>query len=378
MNIPTAALELRSTVTDAGEIKLSLESHAIPEPNENEVVVRVEATPVNPSDLANLLAFADTSTGQSSGAGADKVYSAQIPKPAIPLLSARVGMGLKVGNEGAGTVVKAGSGKAASALMGRTVAVMDGAMYCQYRLLNVNQCVPLNERTSARAGASFFVNPLTALGMVETMKMDGAKGIVHTVSASNLGQMLNKLCIKDGINLVNIVRKDSQAELLRSQGAKYICNSSSENFERELIDAIEATGAYVAFDPIGGGDMVSRVMSCMERAAQRSAEVRGPYGTAVHKQLYVYGRLDTSQLNLALNVGFSFSLGGWLMPLFLEKVGLEKAQSLRMRVVDEIETTFASSYSHEISLSEALDAANVERYNLKTTGEKYLINPTLD
>jgi NADPH2:quinone reductase len=262
--------------------------------------------------------------------------------------------------------------------LGKTVAAMDGAMYCQYRKVNVMQCMPLNEGTSAREGASFFVNPLTALGFVETMKMEGHKAIVHTAAASNLGQMLNKLCIKDGIELVNIVRREEQAELLRALGAKYVCNSSSESFTEDLIDAIAETGAYLAFDAIGGGSMGSQILNCMERAALRTSEANGPYGTTIHKQLYVYGRLNTAQLELNLGMGFRYALAGWLMPMFLEKVGAERAQQLRQRIADEITTTFASSYTKEVSLSQVMDAEFVAEFSKMATGTKYLINPTLD
>lgn len=368
-------LELRSLVTEQGEFKLFLKQATIPEPNDNEVVVRIEATPINPSDQASLIFPADVKTGKTSGEDADTVYSAVLKAEVHQLVKSRIGKPLRMGNEGAGTVIKAGASAAAQALLGKTVAVMDGALYCQYRKVNVLQCLELNAGTTAKEGASCFVNPLTALGMTETMRRDGFKALIHTAAASNLGQMLNRLCLKDGIDLINIVRKQEQVDLLKTQGAKYICNSSDANFKKELIAAIEATGAYIAFDATGGGNLASQILTCMEVAAAKNAEVRGPYGSNVYKQVYIYGGLDSSPTVINRNFGFSWGLNAWLLTPFLEKAGLEVSMKMRKRVVDELTTTFASYYTKEISLVEALQADVVAGFSKQATGEKYLITP---
>lgn len=375
--LPDTGLQLRSLVTDDGYLKLILKSSPIPEPGDDEVVVRIEATPINPSDQATLIAPADVSTGNTTGSGADTVYTARLRPGMEGRVKPRIGKPLAAGNEGAGTVVKAGASAAAQALLGKTVAVMDGALYCQYRKVNVMQCLPLNEGTSARDGASCFVNPLTALGMVETMRREGFKALIHTAAASNLGQMLNRVCQKDGIELINIVRKPEQVELLKSQGAKYICNSSDDSFMSDLTRAIEETGAYLAFDATGGGELGSRILTCMEKAALKDVALPGPYGSDTFKQLYIYGGLDLSPTIIHRNFGFSWGINAWLLTPFIAKVGHERAGELRQRVADELHTTFASHYSDEVSLLDVLQADVVAEYSQQATGKKYLINPSL-
>ncbi len=377
MQSPETGLNLRSLVTDDGHLQLILKEAPVPEPGDDDVVVRIEATPINPSDQATLIFPADVSTGKTSGSGADTVYSAKLKAGIESRVKPRIGKPLPAGNEGAGTVVKAGSSKAAQALLGKTVAVMDGALYCQYRKVNVMQCMPLNEGTTAREAASSFVNPLTALGFVETMRAEGFKAIVHTAAASNLGQMLNRICLNDGIDLVNIVRKPEQVELLKSQGAKYVLNSSDDNFMRDLTAAIAATEAYVAFDATGGGDLGSRILTCMEKAALKDTELPGPYGSNTFKQLYIYGSLDMSPTVINRNFGFSWGINAWLLTPFIQKVGPEKTQELQKRVANELTTTFASHYSDEISLTDALQADVVAEYSKQATGKKFLINPSL-
>ena len=374
--LPDTGLQLRSLVTDDGYLKLILKSSPIPEPGDDEVVVRIEATPINPSDQATLIAPADVSTGKTTGSGADTVYTAKLRPGLEGRVKPRIGKPLAAGNEGAGTVVKAGASAAAQALLGKTVAVMDGALYCQYRKVNVMQCLPLNEGTSARDGASCFVNPLTALGMVETMRREGFKALIHTAAASNLGQMLNRVCQKDGIDLINIVRKPEQVELLKSQGAKYVCNSSDDSFMSDLTRAIEETGAYLAFDATGGGELGSRILTCMEKAALKEVALPGPYGSDTFKQLYIYGSLDLSPTIVHRNFGFSWGINAWLLTPFIAKVGPERAGELRQRVADELHTTFASHYSDEVSLLDVLQADVVAEYSQQATGKKYLINPS--
>ena len=371
----TNALQMQSTLLENGVLEVALAEVAIPEPKDHEVVVRVEASPINPSDLGVMFGPADISAATSTGKGAKTVLSAPVAPQIMPRFKARVGQALPVGNEGAGVVVAAGKNPEAQALMGKTVALLGGGMYAQYRAAPAMMCLPLPEGATAKEGASCFVNPLTALGMTETMRMEGHKALVHTAAASNLGQMLNKICIADGIDLVNIVRKKEQADILKGLGAKYIVNSSDESFMSDLTDALHATGATIAFDATGGGNLASQILTGMEQAAARTPSEYSIYGSVAHKQVYLYGGLDLSPTVLNRAYGMAWGVGGWLLPHFLARVGMEKGNELRTRVARELNTTFASHYTDELSLAEALDAATAKKYNLKTTGEKYLMCP---
>lgn len=369
---PTRGMQLRSLIKSNGELELSLAEVEVAAPGPDEVVVRVEASPLNPSDLGLLLGPADLSTLKAEGG----VVTANVPQQILPALSARIGESMPVGNEGAGTVVAAGSDPAAQALMGKTVALLGGAMYAQYRTAKAADVLPLPPGASAADGASCFVNPLTALGMVETMRAEGHKALAHTAAASNLGQMLNRICLKDGVPLVNIVRSAEQAKLLKDQGAKYVLDSMADGFQAALTDAFAETGVTLAFDAIGGGKLASQILSAMEAALNRTAGAYSRYGSSTHKQVYIYGSLDTRPTELARNYGLAWGLGGWLLTPFLMKLGAEGTQRLRQRVVDELKTTFASHYTAEISLAEALQPEVIAAYNRKGTGAKYLINPS--
>ncbi|MDO8252709.1 MAG: zinc-binding dehydrogenase [Rhodoferax sp.] len=371
----SAGLQLRSLVKLSGELEISLLSVATPEPAPDEVVVRIEATPLNPSDIGLLFGAADISTAKVSGTPASPVVTAQIPERLMKSMAGRLGQSLPVGNEGAGVVVAAGSPEAAQALLGKTVAMLGGAMYAQYRCIKADQCLVLPAGTTPAEGASCFVNPLTALGMVETMRREGHKALVHTAAASNLGQMLNKICLKDQIGLVNIVRKPEQAALLKSIGAKHVCDTSTPTFMEDLTQALVDTGATIAFDATGGGKLAGQILTCMEAALNRNATEYSRYGSTTHKQVYIYGGLDTSPTELNRNFGFAWGMGGWLLFSFLQRIGAPAVQALRQRVAAELKTTFASSYSKEISLAEALQPETIAVYGQRATGTKYLINP---
>jgi NADPH:quinone reductase-like Zn-dependent oxidoreductase len=371
----TTGLQLRSLLKTSGELQVSLERVDVPEPAADEVVVRVEATPINPSDLGLLLGPADLKTVTVSGTPTQPVLTAKVPQAAMKAMAGRLDESMPVGNEGAGTVVKAGSSSEAQALLGKTVAMIGGAMYAQYRTMKVRDCLPLPAGATAADGASCFVNPLTSLGMVETMKREGHKALVHTAAASNLGQMLNKICIKDGVALVNIVRSKEQADILRKIGAKYIIDSTSPTFMDDLTNALVETGATIAFDAIGGGRLAGQILTCMEVAANKTAKVYSRYGSSVHKQVYVYGSLDPGPIELNRAFGMAWGVGGWLLFPFLMKIGAADGARLRQRVVDELKTTFASHYTRVVSLQEALQPGNVAEYAKRATGEKFLINP---
>lgn len=368
-------LELRSLLKKNGELELSLAKVPTPEPAEDEIVVRVEGAPINPSDLGLLIGPADMSAATVSGTKEQPVVTAKVPEAALKAMAGRLDESMPVGNEGAGVVIKTGSSDAAKALMGKTVAMIGGAMYAQYRVIKARDVLPLPAGTTAAEGASCFVNPLTALGMTETMRREGHKALVHTAAASNLGQMLNKICIKDGIGLVNIVRSKEQADILHKLGAKYVVDSTAPSFMDDLTNALVETGATIAFDAIGGGKLAGQILTCMEIAANKTAKVYSRYGSSVHKQVYVYGGLDPRPIELNRAFGMMWGVGGWLLFPFLMKIGQADGAKLRARVVAELKTTFASHYTQVVSLQEALQLSNIAVYNKRATGEKFLINP---
>ncbi len=372
------ALQMHSTLHEDGTLNLSLADVEIPTPADHEVVIRIDASPINPSDLGVLFGAANVDDATTEGEGVASVLSAPVPEYFLPRLKSRIGQALTVGNEGAGVVVAAGKNPEAQALLGKVVGVAGGAMYAQYRAAPAMMCLPVAEGTTAKQAASCFVNPMTALSMVETMRLEGHAALIHTAAASNLGQMLNKICIADGVQLVNIVRKQEQVDILKGLGAKYICNSSDDSFMADLIDAIHETGATLAFDATGGGQLASDILTAMEQAQLRTPSDYSIYGTTTHKQVYLYGSLDMAPTTLKRAYGMAWGIGGWLLPLFLEKVGMEKVVELRTRVSKEITTTFASHYTQELSFAEMLSADIAKQYNGKVTGEKYLLCPQKD
>ncbi|MDT5114299.1 MAG: NADPH:quinone reductase [Mycobacterium sp.] len=374
-DLPGEALELRSLVTSGGTLELSLHEVPVPAPGANEVLVRVEASPINPSDLGLLVAGADMTTATVAGTPERPIVTASLGQAAVGALSARLDQSLPVGNEGAGTVVAAGPSSAAQALIGKTVAIAGGAMYSQYRAVDASACLVLPKGATARDGASSFVNPMTALGMTETMRREGHSGLVHTAAASNLGQMLVKLCQQDGIPLVNIVRKPEQEELLRSLGATHVLNSTSPSFSTDLVEAIKATSATLAFDATGGGTLASQILDGMEKAANATAAEYSRYGSSVHKHVYIYGALDTSPTVLTRSYGMAWGIGGWLLTPFIQSAGAETFGRLRARVAAELTTTFASSYTREVSLAGVLKPDAFNEYVKRATGEKFLVTP---
>lgn len=365
--------ELRSKVEN-GRLFLSLDEVLIDDPADDEIVVRIEAAPINPSDIGLLLGPADLESIEPNADGRPGVSFA-IPEARLASQAGRMGQSMAVGNEGAGTVVAAG--RTATDLIGKRVGMIGGAMYADYRRIRAAEVIPLPDDATAADGAAMFVNPLTALGFVETARSEGHKAMVHTAAASNLGQMLQKICLADGIELVNIVRSQAQADILKEIGATHVVNSRDEDFGARLSEAIEQTGATIAFDAIGGGTLGSKIMEAMERASVKAMPEYSRYGSTVLKQLYIYGALDTSPTTLnRLAFGFQWSISGWLLFPFLQKAGPEVAARLRERVVRELTTTFASRYTRVIGLSEALEPEVIRAYERKATGEKFLIDPT--
>jgi NADPH:quinone reductase-like Zn-dependent oxidoreductase len=367
--------ELRSTASEDGTLSLILADVTLDDPAADEVIVRVEAAPINPSDLGLLLGPADVASLRTGGSADRPEVTFTVPPARQSGIRARLGQSLAVGNEGAGTVIAAGAD--AKSLEGKIVGMLGGGMYADYRRLKARDVVPLPEGATAAEGASLFVNPLTALGFVETARAEGHKAIVHTAAASNLGQMLQKICTADGMPLVNIVRSPAQADILRRIGAKYVLNSGDADFRRQLVAAIAETGATVAFDAIGGGSLGSDIVQAMEQAASQGMKEYSRYGSNSFKQLYIYGALDLSPTTLnRLAFGFQWSVSGWLLTPFMQKAGPETVGRMRQRVLDELTTTFASHYTRVIGLREALDPDVLRAYERKATGEKFLIDPT--
>jgi NADPH2:quinone reductase len=369
------ALQLRSLVRSNGELELSLTRVPTPVPAPNEVLIRIEAAPLNPSDLGLLLAGADITKATQRGTPEQPVVVAPIPDGVLKSMTARFDLSMPVGNEGAGVVIEAGSSDAAQALLGKTVAALGGAMYSQYRCVTLDQTLRLPEGATAADGASSFINPLTALCMIETLRSEGHTALVHTAAASNLGQMLQRICAQDGIALVNIVRNQSQVDLLRAMGAAHVCNTISPTFMQELIESLLATGATLAFDAIGAGTLASQILTGMETALNKNATQYSRYGSPVHKQVYVYGALGYGPLEIDRNIGLAWGVGGWLVTPFLQKIGPDATDRLKRRIAAELKTTFASHYAQEISLAEALDLETLASYGKRATGQKYLINP---
>ena len=369
--------EIRSKVTEDGEIEISIATVKKPTPAEDEVLIRVEAAPINPSDLGLLLSFAaDLSSIRVSGDGDQTVTSMKIHPALMNAMKPRLGQSMPVGNEGAGVVEDAGAN--AKELIGKTVGLAGGAMYSQYRCVPASSCLVMNDGTSSKEAASSFVNPLTALAFIETMKMEKHSAIVHTAAASNLGQMLVKICKDDNIPLINIVRKTEQEKILKDLGAKYVCNTGDSDFTENLIAALVETGATLGFDATGGGnngELPGQILSAMEVAANKTAKEYSRYGSDTYKQVYIYGGLDPSPTILKRAFGMSWGLGGWLLTPMIGKIGMERFQQMRKRVAAEIKTTFASNYSAEISLEEMLQPDNIKSYAKQATGEKYLVSP---
>ncbi len=373
--VPEQALELRSTLSDDGIVTLAVRPTDVPVPGDDQVVVRVEAAPINPSDLGMLFAAGDVAASLAAGDGMYPAVALPVSAAVLAAQRARLGMAMPVGNEGGGVVVATGASPAAQALLGSVVGFLSGNAYAQYRTLHVSQCLAMADGTDPADAAAAFVNPLTALGMVETMRSEGHTALVHTVGASNLGLMLNRICVDDGVDLVNIVRRPEHVDLLRAEGAVHVVDSSAETFIDDLTGALRETGATIAFDAIGGGDLAGTLLSCMETVAGEQAGEFSRYGSDTHKQVYVYGGLDRSPTTLRRDFGMSWGIGGWLLTPFLMKLGQEGADRLRQRVADEITTTFASTYGMRLSLADAVDPDQVRRYAKMATGDKALVTP---
>ena len=375
-DLPETNLTMLTLVKPEGQLEVSIERRPMPTPKPHEVLVKVLAAPIHPSDLGLLFGGADMSTARASTRDGLPMITADVPPAGMRAMAGRIGEALAIGNEGCGTVVAAGDSPEAQALLGKTVALLGGEMYAEYRCLPVQMVMQLPDGTDPADGASCFVNPLTSLAFTETMRMEKHSAIVHTAAASNLGQMLVKICAKDGIPLVNIVRSAAQVEILKGIGAKHIVNSSADDFMERLIDAIAETGATLGFDATGGGKLAGQILTAMEAAAVRTMTTYSRYGSDTFKQVYIYGALDLSPTTFsARSFGLTWSLSGFLLTPFMAKAGPEVVGRMRKRVVDELTTTFKSHYSHEVSLAEALNVDTAQAYNAKRTGEKYLIKP---
>lgn len=372
---PDTNLTMFSEIKDSGMLEISLARLPMPAPKPHEVLVKVLATPINPSDLGLLVGAGDVTQAAASVRDGLPLVAAPVSAAGLRAMAGRMNEAMPIGNEGCGIVVAAGNAPEAQALLGKTVAMLGGAIYAEYRCLPTGMCMLLPDGTSPEDGASCFVNPLTSLAFTEVMKAEGHGAIVHTAAASNLGQMLVKICAADGIPLVNIVRSAAQVELLRGIGATHVLDSSSDTFRKDLVAALTETGATIAFDAIGGGPLGGQVLAAMEQAAVARMASYSRYGSDSFKQLYIYGALDLAPTSFSRSFGFSWAISGFLLTPFMQKAGAETVGRMRQRVVDELTTTFKSHYSHRISMEQALDVATLQAYDAKRTGEKYLILP---
>lgn len=368
-------LQMQSCVHENGTVECALKEVEVTEPSGDEVLVEIDAAPINPSDLGLMFGAADPSSAQETERDGQPAIVLEVPPAAMRAMAPRIGHWMPVGNEGSGRVIAAGEDESAQALLGKRVGMFGGEMYAGYRCLPSSQCLAFPDTISAEQAASCFVNPMTALGFLETREMEGQKGIVHTAAASNLGQMLVRLCQADDIPLVNIVRSEEQVQLLTSMGAQWVLNSQSDEFMKELIDALVATGATLAFDAIGGGRLVNRILTAMELAAAQT----GPwsrYGSEEPKQAYIYGQLDLGATELTRGYGWVWSVSGWLLTPFMKRAGPDRVGRMRERVLREIDTTFESRYSSRISLQNAMTAEAAKAYGARKTGQKTLLRMT--
>ena len=368
--------KLSSTITPAGNVRLSLSEERYSSLKPDEVLIEVEASPINPSDIGVM--FSATKNMDVKAVKLDDgshAIEAEVHPAVMPAMKVRLNVPFPCGNEGAGMVVAAGEGETAQALLGKRVTAMVGGLYAQYRVSNIALCMPLPKQVSAEQGASCFVNPLTALVMIETMRMDGHTALAHTAAASNLGQMLQKICLADGVKLVNIVRKQSQVNLLKSIGAEYVVNSSEPDFKKQLFKAFKETGATLAFDATGGGTYADNILGAMEQALNSTADQFNTYGSSTVKQVYLYGGLERSPTTLTRTYGMYWTVGGFILPGVLQRIGTKRTQELQQRVFSELDSTFASHYTSRISLEEMLEPEVVNKYRQQATGEKYLVQP---
>jgi NADPH:quinone reductase-like Zn-dependent oxidoreductase len=365
----TTGKQLFSTLED-GKLTVEIVDTEFAQPVGNQVLVEMEAAPINPSDLAILTGMAELENAEYSPGK----FVAVMPEPFNSAQKGRHGKRLPAGNEGAGKVVASGDSEAAQSLLGQRVACVPGNAYSQYCLADAGLCLPLGSLSSEQ-GASAFVNPMTVLGFVETARMEQQGAIIHTAAASNLGQMLIKVCHEDNIPLVNIVRRQEHVGLLKDLGANHVINSSDDDFIDQLCAAISETNAYCGFDPIGGGHAVDNCFKAMERVAASKMTEFSRYGSDQAKKMYIYGRLDFGPTLLTPSYGFGWTLSGWLLTPFLQKAGLETLLRMRERVLDGLSTTFASTYKRKVSLEEMLTREAVLDYRTMKTGEKYLVTP---
>ncbi|NJM51187.1 MAG: NADH oxidase [Sphingomonadales bacterium] len=371
------AKQLFTTVTEDGKLVLSVEPYAVPEPGEHDIVVAMEAVPINPSDLGLLTAPANMASVRHEVIDGHPALVADVDPAMLRIFAGRKGKKMPAGNEGAGTVVAAGSDASAQALLGKKVSIVGGEMYRTHRVMKAMMAVPLPDGAEAKEGASLFVNPMTAQGFVNTMRAEGHSAMVHTAAASNLGQMLAKLCLKEGIDLVAIVRSEEQAAILRGIGLTHVVDSSKDGFFPALVDALAETGATLGFDAIGGGKMANYILTAMEQAAAKRGAEFSVYGSTVNKQVYIYGRLDTGETILTSGYGLYWGLGGWLLTPHLEKVGMQRMMEMRALSVEERNGIFASDYTRQISLTDMTDPDIARAFEKKATGEKFLVNPSL-
>ncbi|MCO4773928.1 MAG: NADH oxidase [Deltaproteobacteria bacterium] len=368
--------QLFTTMTEDHELVLTVEPLTVDDPGPDEIVVAVQATPINPSDLGLLVGPADLSTARRTEVDGHPALVASLHAAGRRFVAGRLGQKLSAGNEGAGLVVAAGASDAAQSLLGRTVTAVGGAMYRTHRVVKARRALPLPQGAAAAEGASLFVNPMTVQAFLTTMRAEGHTGIVHTAAASNLGQMLAKHCGKEGVPLVAIVRRASQRELLEKLGVPYVVDSSMDSFFKDLVAALVASEATLCFDAVGGGDLANTVLTAME-VALRTRGVRADiYGTPVLKQVYQYGRLDVGPTKLTPAYGMYWGVGGWLLTPRLHGLGRERTLEMQKYAIEERNGIFASEYARTVSLDDLLDPDTLRAIHRKGTNAKVLVDPS--
>jgi NADPH:quinone reductase len=375
MTTTIRSLEMRSTITREGILDLRLVEATIDDPAPDEVVVRMEAAPINPTDIGLMFGPADLASVEGGEADGLPRLTARVPAAALSFLALRVDQPLAVGVEGAGTVIRAGARM--GHLEDKKVAILGDGCFAQFRRARGVDCLVLPDGVTAAEGASALVNPLTVLGIVETLRRHGERAMVHTAAASNLGRMLVRLAAEDGIALVNVVRRPEQVAALQALGAEHVLDSSAPDFKDRLTDVVAQTGATTAFDAVGG-KLTGRILLAMETAARRSASAYSRYGTSALKRVYVYGTLDPSPLEIWRGIGLTWSVSGWLLFDFLRESDATALARLHERVRSGLRTVFASESAAPISLADALRPEIVADYVRQRTGPKVLIDPRLD
>lgn len=371
----THNLEVWSRTVGSGAVELSLEDASVAEPVDDEVVIEVRAAPINPYDLRLMIGAADPATAVAVGTRDRPVTRLQIPEAPGRIVQRDAQSAHRAGAEGYGRVIRAGSASEARALLGQSVAVWASGLYSRYCKVHASECLPLPASTEPAAGAGALLNPLTAQAMVETMRAEGYAALLNSAAGSNLGRTLRKLCCADGIELINVVRSEAQAQALRAEGARHVCISSAPGFAEDLTACLRIAGPTLSFDAVGGGTLAGKLLSAMDAA--KSHDAGGPDTGGPPCKVYIYGTLDSSPSIINRGYSHSWSINGWTMPAILKKIGAQRVAQLKQRIVRDLTTVFAAQYARTVSLSEMIAPQIIAACARRSTGAKHLVDPWL-